>query len=248
MKRQNFILNINNPCNQDWNSMTKGNTGKFCSNCSKTVIDLTLLTDQEIIKIVEQTPKLCGRLNQQQMNRSLETKQQTNNSTLYKTLTGLLLLTTTINSFAKVNSSSKIEIVSINNDAISTSPQEKHEDQPTTDNLKNVIQGKVIDKSSKEPLPGVIVTIKNTTIKTTTDFDGKFKLVIPDSLLSDKIHFIISYIGYEIKEVTIKKTELLQTDDSFIILIEEEQSFIGEVVVVKKKRWWQFWKSKLYKH
>ena len=246
MKRQNYILNINNPCNQDWKSMTKSNTGKFCSNCSKTVIDFTLLTDQEIIKIVEQTPKLCGRLNQQQINRSLETKQQTNNSRLYKTLTGLVLLTSTINSFAKINSSSKIEIVSITNEEVNTPPQEKEKTEPITDNLKNVIQGKVIDKSSKEPLPAATVLFKNTKTVTTTDFDGKFKLIIPDSLLTDKIHIIISYVGYENTEITINKATLPQNKDFFIIPVEPV--LMGEIVVIKQKKWWQFWKSKQYKH
>lgn len=87
MKRENYILKIENPCGQDWTSMTKTNMGKFCSHCSKTVIDFSHLTDNEVIQIIEQTSdKLCGRLTQEQLNRVMRLYQPTNNSRFYKIL------------------------------------------------------------------------------------------------------------------------------------------------------------------
>lgn len=247
MKHQNYILKIDNPCNQGWNSMSKTNNGKFCSNCSKTVVDFTSLTDNEIIQIIgKKSDKLCGRLNKQQLNRLIETKQQTNNSILYKTLTALVLFGTTLNSFAKNNlfskQTSQMEIVSNLDKKTNTTFQEKQKIKPVIDSLKNIIQGKVIDIQSKEPLPAAAVLIKNSKTVTTTDMDGKFKLIIPDSLLTNKIHIIISYIGYENTEITIDKTAIPQTKDFFII--QAQQDLLGEVIVIKKKRWWQFWKSK----
>ncbi|MFA9194056.1 carboxypeptidase-like regulatory domain-containing protein, partial [Flavobacterium sp. FBOR7N2.3] len=156
--------------------------------------------------------------------------------------------TTTINSFAKINSSSKIEIVSNIDEKENILPKENQKKEPILDSLKNTITGKVIDIEYNSPLAGAIVTIKNTTIETTTDFDGKFKLIIPDSLLTDKIHIIIFSIGYKKTETIIDKSELLQTKDSFIISVEPEEALLGEVIIIKKKRWWQFWKNKFYKH
>lgn len=250
MKRQNYILKIDTPCHQDWNSMTKTDIGKYCSNCSKTVIDFTSLTDNEIIQIIDKkSDKLCGRLNKLQLNRLIENKQLSKHSTLYKTLTGLFLLGTAINSFAKNNllskQSSQMEIVSIADKKTNNTSQEKQKKEPILDSLKNVIQGKVIDIQSKEPLPGAIVVIKNSKTGTTTDMDGKFKLIIPDRLLTDKIQLVISYIGYENTEFSIDKRTLHETKD--FLIIQAQQSLLGEVVVIKKKRWWQFWKSKRFK-
>ncbi len=54
------------------------------------------------------------------------------------------------------------------------------------------IKGTVRDKQTGEPLPGVNILIKGTSIGTTTDFDGRYKLRVPgpDAI----VH--ISYIGY----------------------------------------------------
>ncbi len=246
MKIEHYKLDIEKPCNQDWSSMTKTKNGKFCSNCSKTVIDFTLLTDNEIIQIIDKkSDMICGRLSKQQLNRLIETKKQTNNSKLFKTLTGLVLFGTTLNSFAKTNwfsrQSPKIEIVSRLDKNLNFPNQDKQNKKSVSDSL-NVLQGKVIDSESKEPLPGVIVFIKNTTITTTTDLDGNFKLTIPDNLLTNKIHIIINYIGYETTESIIYKTEL--SNSKKIYLIQAQQALLGEVIVIKKKRWWQFWKNK----
>lgn len=230
--------------------MTKINKGKFCSHCSKTVIDFTSLSDNEIIQIIEQkSDKICGRLNEIQLNRLIENKQLENRSILYQAVTGLFLLGTAINSFAKNNpfsrQSSQIEIVSVLDKNTNIPNQEKKKNEPVLDILKTTIKGKILDFESKEPLPGAIVLIKNSTTTTTTDLDGNFKLTIPDDLLTNKIHIIITYIGYETTETIINKTEL--TPSKKIYLIQAQQALLGEVIVIKKKRWWQFWKNKFYK-
>lgn len=251
MKKQQYKLNIEKPCNQDWYLMTRTNGGKFCSNCSKTVLDFTTISDNEIIQILEkESSNICGRINNQRLNRILETKPQTKKSILLQTITSLILLGTNMNSFAKNNwfsrQSSQIEIMSILDKNSNIPNQDKQNKESVLDSLNNVLQGKVIDNESKEPLPGVIVLIKNSTTATTTDLDGNFKLTIPDNLLTNKIHIIITYIGYETTETIIDKTEL--TPSKKIYLIQAQQALIGEVIVIKKKRWWQFWKSKKFKH
>jgi hypothetical protein len=70
-----------------------------------------------------------------------------------------------------------------------------------------------------------------------TDLDGKFRFVIPDSLLTDKIYLVITYIGHEKTEITINKKDLPITQD--LVIVPAEQVFMGEVIIVKKKKWWQ---------
>jgi hypothetical protein len=59
-------------------------------------------------------------------------------------------------------------------------------------NLINEVTGKVYDMKTEEHLPGVSVLVKGTSIGITTDFDGKFRIMIPD----DSNTLVFSYLGY----------------------------------------------------
>ncbi len=82
---------------------------------------------------------------------------------------------------------------------------------------QQIIKGKVIDKQTKIPLNGASVIIKNTTIGVQTNASGEFKIETKENY--EKV--VISYIGYEEKEVLITnlngiieltvKEELLET-------------------------------------
>jgi hypothetical protein len=82
--------------------------------------------------------------------------------------------------------------------------------------------------------------LKNTNISTTTDLNGAFKLIIPDSLLNDELYLIVSFVGFRSKELHFNRNELPINKE--ILLVEMDASIIGVVVVIEKKRWWQFWK------
>jgi len=59
------------------------------------------------------------------------------------------------------------------------------------------ISGKVVDEDGV-PLPGASIVIKGTTTGTTTDFDGNFSI---DASVGDTL--VVSYIGYETKQVVV---------------------------------------------
>lgn len=82
------------------------------------------------------------------------------------------------------------------------------------------VTGIVRDEETGESVPFVNIKIKDKTIGTTTDIDGKFSLTIPVGAKS----LVVSYIGYETKEVTISK--------SYIdIPLKPSSEMIQEVVV-----------------
>jgi len=80
--------------------------------------------------------------------------------------------------------------------------------------------GKVVDEKG-QPLPGATVRIKGVKSGATTDTNGFFALEAPDNSV-----LIVSYIGYNDKEVTASGTAPLQ-----IALVPEAKS-LTEVVVV----------------
>lgn len=82
------------------------------------------------------------------------------------------------------------------------------------------VSGKVSDASG--PLPGVNVSVQNTKISTTTDFDGTFKLAnIPSNAVLN-----FSYIGYASKSVSVDGKSNLS-----VVLVAQNNA-LQEVVVV----------------
>ena len=86
---------------------------------------------------------------------------------------------------------------------------------------QSAVEGVVVDKVSKQPLPGVNVVIQGAANGTQTDFDGKFKLNKVNK--GDKIVF--SYVGYVDTTITYNA----QSDLSVSLL--EESNQLQEVVI-----------------
>lgn len=85
------------------------------------------------------------------------------------------------------------------------------------------ISGFVKDFETKEPLIGVTVTIKNTSIGTTTKSDGRYTIQV-----SEGQTLIFSYVGMVPNEVKIDK----KTPDVLNVLLKSSDVMVDEVVVV----------------
>ncbi|KIQ25451.1 TonB-dependent receptor [Flavobacterium sp. MEB061] len=96
---------------------------------------------------------------------------------------------------------------------------------------QNTISGVVLEKGTKQPIPGVNIKVSGTNSSTSTDFDGKFQLsgVKADS----KITF--SYTGYTTQTIAVAGQK------NITVSLEEDNNLLKEVVVqvgygsVKKK-------------
>lgn len=66
-------LTIPKPCHENWDAMTPDEKGKFCSVCSKTVRDFTIVSDEEILDVFSDSAEnICGNFNESQLNRDLQ--------------------------------------------------------------------------------------------------------------------------------------------------------------------------------
>jgi hypothetical protein len=65
-----FKIEIPKPCHEDWNAMTPDETGRFCSVCTKGVVDFTEMKAPEIQAyfLKNQGQKICGRFKNEQVN------------------------------------------------------------------------------------------------------------------------------------------------------------------------------------
>ncbi|MCB0428977.1 MAG: carboxypeptidase-like regulatory domain-containing protein [Flavobacteriales bacterium] len=238
--RQEYKLNVPTPCTEDWTSMTKNDLGRHCSHCAKTVVDFTGLTDAEILNIIQNASGgLCGRLNTHQLNRPIITPRNTHRSRFPNILAGLLLIGTGSKALATKPIIAQTNVF-IDVNAEMVKPPSVANNEQVVDSLKNVIQGKVLDAETKEPIVFATVQIQNTETGVATDINGEFKLVIPDGLLTNISLLIIRYVGYEDAEIAIRKEDLPLTKE--FLVIPMKTTILGELTIIRKKRWWQFWK------
>lgn len=84
-----------------------------------------------------------------------------------------------------------------------------------------VIYGRIIDGKTGDPLPGVTVMVKGTSVGTTTDAQGHFELRVPE-----RGTIVANYVGYS--SVTKKITE----ESSYDIKMVANENALSEVVVV----------------
>ncbi|WP_020533293.1 SusC/RagA family TonB-linked outer membrane protein [Flexithrix dorotheae] len=89
------------------------------------------------------------------------------------------------------------------------------------DPTQTVITGKVTSADDGEVLPGVSILIKGTTTGTTTDFDGNYKLSVPETGILE-----FSYIGFKTQEVAIGSQSVIN------VKLETDLEQLEEVVVV----------------
>ena len=86
-------------------------------------------------------------------------------------------------------------------------------------NAQSTVTGTVTDQTG-EPLIGASVMVPGTTVGTSTDIDGNFKINVAQG---KKIR--VSYVGYITKEVVVKGTNLT-------IALKEDNEVLDEVVVI----------------
>lgn len=86
---------------------------------------------------------------------------------------------------------------------------------------ERVINGRVIDAATEEPLVSATVRVKGMNVATLTDLDGGFELTIPDE--ADTI--VISYLGFVSKDLPIG------TQTTFEVSLEPSSDLMDQVVV-----------------
>jgi hypothetical protein len=72
--QQPIQLSIPEPCHQDWNKMTPNDQGRFCTSCSKTVVDFSNMSDAALLQYFEnlKDSNVCGRVYTDQLERSIQ--------------------------------------------------------------------------------------------------------------------------------------------------------------------------------
>ena len=93
------------------------------------------------------------------------------------------------------------------------------------DNTEFVIQGRILDESTRKPLQFATVGVRNKPLGITTNTDGIFRLRLPDD--HSDLQITVSYLGYRSQVVPV---QLFQAD-MLDILMETDYIPIQEVMI-----------------
>ncbi|HEY0742188.1 MAG TPA: carboxypeptidase-like regulatory domain-containing protein [Chryseosolibacter sp.] len=184
--KHSLSLSIASPCSQKWGSFAQVEGGGFCSQCSKIVVDFTVMTDEQIINHFRHASgETCGRFlpGQLRLYRLGEPVRVHPGMMLLKAgLMSLLFLALSRPASAQITPSKQnIELPGsymMLSDSIS-------------------FRGVVIDGGDKSPLPGVNVLLKGSTVGTVTDLNGRFEF--PQPLKKGDV-LVFSFIGMTTRE------------------------------------------------
>lgn len=242
MSKKKIQISIPQPCNEGWENMLPEEKGRFCLTCQKSLIDFSILTDSQVISILEKSNgKVCGRFSKDQLNKVLEEENLYSQNRLLK-IAGFLFPFLIFNSTYAKSINSTFGITQIEKKIQNEESKTEKMDHTPTDSMK-FISLIVQDFDTGEFLSFVNIYIDSSkTPIAITDIDGRAKFQV-----SSSANFIrIQSIGY----FTLVEN-ILPIDFNYelnIRLNSEDQLIEGDIIIIRNKpKWWQFRKKRAYK-
>jgi hypothetical protein len=230
---KSFSLSIDKPCDEKWENLRPTAQGRYCTQCSKVVIDFTKMNDEQIIQHFKSLPQnTCGRFLPEQLTSYTISQGATNRRRL--TVMYGTLITCMMTFFVRqgIATSLKKEIKTENHQ------QWVWPDQTTKSSDTIRVGGQVKLVSDNSVLPGVNVKVKGRDVNTVTNENGEFKfstaLNAGDILVFDFIGLITQeYVVSSEKEITI-----LMAEDTVSL---NEKVVVGGICATRTisfRRWW----------
>lgn len=227
-----YTIDIPKPCHENWNTMTPDDKGRFCAQCSKTVIDFTRMSDHQIVQLLENSSsKICGHVTTDQLNRRISSVEPVFQRTFYPLpylLSGLLLLSLPSCNFAQEQETDPEQPHLILGEIV------RHPEDQTSNHM---IKGTVFDSLTSEVLPNIKLRVFDDTViiaSAYTDTDGNFKLDLPNTLNKSLRLVILSpYNGYEEKIIAINTATDFPWNKK-IYLTSQPATLQGEVIYTKQ--------------
>ncbi|OQP62363.1 hypothetical protein A3860_28815 [Niastella vici] len=177
--------------------MTPREQGRFCGSCQKTVVDFSMMSDQEVLNyFLKAGHKVCGRFAEDQLNRELpitEKRKRFSWAYVWNVLLATFLLTEA-NAQVRPKARPKKLVRTIERMPQVMGDVESIRLDPVETVIPVTVKGKVIDSKSNQPVAGASIRIKNTSRGVMADTLGNFKLPVEKK---DSLVLEFSAIGYE---------------------------------------------------
>lgn len=234
--KQSFTLKVNTPCSEKFEQFQATRAGGFCQSCQQEVIDFTKMSDQELINYFQNVPaNICGRFSAPQL-KTYTVPTSVNKQWKFSWLgAGLLSL-----SIFSILPTSPLQAQQQEQFIPQPSAQQQTQLDSTSIKTTHIVKGTITDQYDDSPLYGVFIVIKGTAQGTMTDADGQFRIVVEEGTI-----LVISYIGYDEKEVLITPSVLKKLPIQ--LSISESATILGAVHIdqpyTAKRSLWQKFKA-----
>ena len=223
-KTQLFIAD---PCHEQWGDMQPDTDGRFCGSCRKTVIDFTMMSDQEVLAWISGAGKsVCGRFMEDQLNRDLSpvVPVKKNRWAVWQFLLAGLLMSSEVSAQDKAPDP---PVIKFNIPAASDKPivvggvrsvQRSH--------LPGRIKLQIVDSASGEPVSGATIRIDKVSLS--ADNQGRVSIPLQEFLSASALE--ITSIGYRSRTLTVDKSFLSGAVQT--ISLSRTAEVLGDVTVI----------------
>ncbi|MGB6269154.1 MAG: carboxypeptidase-like regulatory domain-containing protein [Olleya sp.] len=218
MKNQ-FNLNIQTPCQEDFNSFSPTKAGGFCDTCQQEVVDFTAMNAQEITQHFSSnnTQNTCGRFTTSQLS-TYEAIPEKRNYLSFLSGIGLACFSLLSLTTAQAQDTGTKQNTTV-----------------TQTNKEITVKGTIKDQYG-EPLPFVNIVLNGTSTGTSSDENGEF--LFPKKLKKGDV-LVFSYVGYQSKKVIIKNSISTSNIELNVDMNNDEVVIMGKVAtkeVFKSKK------------
>jgi hypothetical protein len=210
--KNRISLRLDEPCKQKWSEMTPVNNGRYCDSCEKTVIDFSLMTDNEILQfLAEKKTGFCGQFRASQLDRPfVETKLNGGAPRLNSFFAGLAIAGAAGSLSAQSADTTNAHPVAIIDYKQQTGALYKPRTAADTNDL--VLNVTVTDTTNHHGIQYATIQILQGGASYTaiTDSAGNATVTIPFAMLQDTVTMNIRRAGYRIEPMSIQTQERVQ--------------------------------------
>jgi len=228
-----LTLSVANPCSESWDQMSPRPGGRFCSSCSKTVVNFATMTDQQVLDWFEgHAGSVCGRFHPAQLGRPLAAEPPSKKSSLGRYWHYFLAFLLSSSELAAQGQPAKpptTQQVRIGEEAghlIGDTVMAPERTSPPT-----VLHGRLVDEYGRS-VPFASILYKEHA-GLFADSGGCFS--IPAANLTGVSTLTITAIGYETLKVNLKTLNLAAGVQPLLIM-KMEPLVLGKVATVVHRR------------
>lgn len=180
MESSSIKIQLPLPCSVDWNSMNQQIAGKFCSTCSKVVIDFSDFSDAELLGFFKSNnDKICGRFHYLQLNRALAIPIVPRPAPVINFRKFAVTAFTIISlQGAVAQNSNSVQPITVQRSHLNTD----------SSLIRQIVISGIVKSNQNEPLQDVIVTTDSAHF-VKTDKEGRFELLLKDESHRFNIYF-----------------------------------------------------------
>ena len=223
---KSLLLNIPEPCQENWQNMTPQEQGRFCGSCQKIVVDFSVMTDKEVLAYFSKASQhVCGRFSNDQLNKELTptpTRKRITWAYVWNVLLASVLVTKT---YAQGQ-------LQVKRPPVKTTINEKRtmgeyvQIEPVNAIIPVKMKGVVLDVQTNQPVSGASINIKGTQNGTSADAAGNFQLPVEKK---NTMELEFSAIGYEPQTMLLDKTT---SWENVRVLLKPAAAALQEVTVI----------------